>query len=477
MAVPCKALLVALWGFCWPGLAAAPPAPSPTVAELAPEVPRLRSLCAPLWSDLSPECLAELDRVYMDRDVGRNWHSGPAEYPGKSGVRNVWSAAPARDRIVWRDVFEDPLALRSAVNEAAAEPRCRARVGETPHHLREDCAADAFARLSVLRHACDDILFSDGRERHDWAGTWARIRRSLDETARDAYDHALRATTLDESELHIAWRLPRCRAVPPAALDRVVALRISPFDFHLQSQWRELRIVAARLGSPWANTRVGRSGRAGADVNATAEADLVLAYVRRGAIAASNEYWRLPYLLAAREYDLRAHAPQIDWSELERYFSQTAIDRARPAVERLLRGGWQPMEERDYWGENVTWPWAVAPAVVETQIIARRIDPGGTVRWVYESGAEHWLDSEGRGTYWDPESGETTRVAHTELGYYRRLPKLRSWMDEHGRPRWLDHYGVEHWIDADGAEHWIDFGGTEWILLPPDPPPDDGPRQ
>ena len=216
---------------------------------------------------------------------------------------------------------------------------------------------------------------------------------------------------------------------------------------------------------------------AGADVNATAEADLVLAYVRRAAIAASNEYWRLPYLLAAREYDLRAHAPQIDWSELERYFSQAAIDRARPAVERLLRGGWQPMEERDYWRENVTWPWAVAPAVVETQIIARRIDPGGTVRWVYESGAEHWLDSEGRGTYWDPESGETTRVAHTELGYYRRLPKLRSWMDEHGRPRWLDHYGVEHWIDADGAEHWIDFGGTEWILLPPDPPPDDGPRQ
>ena len=483
MIVRLKVLLAVLWCL-WPGatpgaadvLPVRAPASSPTVAELTLEVPQLRRLCAPLWGRLSPECTAELDRAYMDRDVLLNRHSDPAEYPSDSSLPRGWRLIPVEDRIVWRDVFRDPVALRVAVEEASADTQCQAWVGEAPHHLREDCAADAFARLSVLRHACDDILFSDGRERHDWAKTWARRRRSVDETAQDAYGHALRTTTLDESELHIAWRLQQCRAVPPAATDRIVAVRISPFQSYLPSQWWGLRIVAARLGSPWANTRVGRVGLAGADVNATAEADLVLAYVRRAMVAASDEYWHLPYLLAAREYDARGRFPRLDWNELEGHFPQAAIDHARPAVERLLRRGWQPMEEPDVDGE-VTWPWTVAPPVVETRVIARRIDPGGTVRWVYESGAEHWLDSEGRGTYWDPETGETTRIGHTELGYDRQMPKLRSWLDEHGRPRWLDHYGREHWIDADGAEHWITFRGTEWILLPPDPLPDDGPRQ
>ena len=463
MAVRRKALLAVLWGFCWPGLAAVPlappPAPSPTAAELAPEIPSLRRLCAPLWGDLSPECLAALDRVYMDRDVTANWHSDPEERPSEPSPPRTWWLIAVEDHIVWRDVFGDPLALRIAVAQASTDSQCHAGVGDAPHHLREDCAADAFARLSVLRDACDNILYWDRGEGHDWAETWSWARRTVDKAAQDADDHALRTAALDESELHIAWRLRRCRAVPSAALDRVVAVRISPFEFHQQSQWWELRIIAARLGSRWANVRL--SGPP-AEINATAKSDLALAYVRR---AGSEGPRHLVYLLAAREYDSGAPAHRLDWRGLDSHFSQTAIDRARPAVARLLRDGWRPMEEQDDGG--VTSPWAIAPPVLETRFIRRRVDEDGRMRWVYEDGYENWMESNGFTRLINPDGSDWGVFAHSQLSD-RRRPKLRTWMDEHGRPRWLDYHGVEHWIDADGAEHWITFGGTEWILLPPD---------
>ena len=364
MAVPRKALLAALWSFCWPGLAdvplAPPPAPSPTVAELALEVPQLRRLCAPLWGDLSPACLTELDRVYMDRDVTRNLHSEPGEDPAE-GDKQPWGPLPLRDRLVWRLVFEDPLALRSVVEAAMADPQCLAMRGEAPHRLREVCAADAFSRLSVLHRACGSALHWDGEEQHDgWAAEWALERRYLNEDAEHPNGYAGRLATLNESELRFAWRLTKCRAVPPSAMERIVALQLPPHQLG-RHQHVELLQVAARLGSVWANTQAGGDG---AELNASAKSTLALAYVRRASGAALGHYesprMHLPYLLAARHYDLRADA-QLDWSELEERFAKAEIDLARPILEGILRQGWRPMEERGY--KDVTWPWQLHHAL------------------------------------------------------------------------------------------------------------------
>ncbi len=473
--VPWKALLATvwtLWGFAsWGAVDVLPTmrsAGSVASAEFRREVLRLRLLCAPLWGDLSPDCAAELERVYMDRDVMLNWHSDREQNP--SSYRPFWIPCPLEDRIVWREVFKDPLALREAMEAAAAESRCHAKVGEAPHHLREACAADAFARVSVLIHACGRALYWDGHDLHrGWADEWARERRRVDKKAQDFDDHRLRMAALDESELHFAWRLRKCRAVPPAAMERVVSLRRPPIHFHYHeySQSWELRVVAARLGSPWANVRVGGTGLPGLDLNATAKESLALAYVRRAWAAAWREsrYWHLAHLLTAREYDAHESTPQLDWSGLEEYFSNAEIRQAQPAVRRLLRHGWQPAE--DPTGTD-TWPWAIAPPVVATRIVRRRLDPDGTERWVHENGDEAWFDDDGQAVYKSAETDEPSIISHSVLGT-RKMPTLRRWDDEEGRPRWLDYYGVEHWVDTRGAEHWVDYGGTKWTVLPPEP--------
>ena len=307
----------------------------------------------------------------------------------------------------------------------------------------------------------------DGEEQHDgWAAEWARERRYLNEDAEHPNGYARRLATLNESELHFAWRLTKCRAVPPSAMERIVALQL-PHQLG-RHQHVELLQVAARLGSAWANTQAGGGG---AELNASAKSTLALAYLRRASGAALGHYesprMHLPYLLAARHYDLRADA-QLDWSELEERFAKAEIDLARPTLEGILRQGWRPMEERGY--KDVTWPWAIAPPVVERRVIRQRLDQAGNIRWIYPGGSEEWIDGRGTIRIHNADGSEAV-MYHGDL-IDRQLPHLRSWVDEHGRPRWLDYDGVEHWIDAGGAEHWVDFGGTEWILLPPDPLPD-----
>ena len=472
MAVRGKALLAPLWwSLCWSGAAdepRAPPAASPTAAELAPEVARVRGLCAPLWSDPSAECMAALDRIYLDRDVTLNYHSEALRDPAE-GVTRTWGPKPLRDDLVWRHVFEDPLALRRMVEAAMADPQCLAMRGEVRHRLREVCAADAFARLSVLHFACGRILYWDGHELHDgWPAEWARERRHLKEDAQSPDDYAWRLATLNESELHFAWRLTKCRAVSRRAMERIVALQLPSHHTLGRYQHMELLQVATRLGSLWANTL---SGGDGAELNAIAKSSLALAYVRRALVYSQSRMY-LPYLLAAREYDRRADR-QLDWSGLEERFTAAEIDLARPTLEGILRQGWRPMEE--YLPEQVTSPWAIAPPVVKTWVIRQRLDQAGNVRWIDEGGNEEWLDSRGRIRMQNADGSEVI-MYHGPLTD-RQRPHLLNWVDEHGRPRWLDNDGAEHWIDADGAEHWITFGGTEWILLPLDPSPDGGPRQ
>ena len=464
-------------------------APFAIEAELAADLPWLRGICAPLWDDPSPDCMAELDRVYLDRDVTRNAFLGsPAE---RSQYSHWGGPQPLQDRMVWRDVFADPLALRSAVGRASRDPQCQARRGEAPHHLRRVCAADAFARLSVLHGACGrttrwgrTLRWGWPREFVDrpgiWDGYWEHARDHLDAKAMGGL------ATLRESELHFAWRLRRCDGIRQRhdTMTRVDAVRPTPMPLRTRRQELELLVAASRLGSVWANAQLSpRVPSDFADVNAIAEHDLMLAYVRRARAPAPVGYdcpqsssqarhLHLPYLLAAKMLDLRDE-PRLDWRELPRHFSQAAIHCATPIAERLLREDWQPVEEQPE--SDATWPWAVAPPVVEFRTIRRRLAADGTLRWVYENGDEAWFEDKAVPFHWHSESGEMESGEHTMLGKRQRL-KLRKWVDEMGLSRWLDDDGVEHWIDADGAEHWIDYNGIKWTLPLLDLTPDEMPR-
>ena len=449
---------VALVGLAWTAFCA------PAAVAQVSEIEKLSRLCKPLWGEMSAECFASLDKLYVGRDVTRNWHSEHHEDPA-AGPSGPWTPLPIADRIVWRDVFTDPMALRRRVDEAAARAECRAMEGESRPELRDACAADAFARLSVLYRACGRILYWDGNEYHDgWAFEWEWERRWLHEDVRDSKERARRTATLAESELHFAWRLRKCRTVPAEAVSRVFALWLPPHHATRKNQYVELLQVAARLGSPWANTQAGAVPK---DVNATATWDLPLAYIRRAAGAALEHNapasMYLPFLLAARDYDLHAQ-PRIDWSELPHQFSEDEIKAATPAAERLLAMGWQPLQEKKSKYPNR--PWATAPPVVETRFIARRYDRHGNLRWVYPNGQEHWFAPDG-----------TVEVEHTKkhgeelfVAYHTQTETagvmVRQWTDEAGIERGTDKDGYEHWIDDDGTERWVDWGGTEWVLLP-----------
>ena len=206
-------------GACWAGSQPSANEAGVVVSETqqpAFAVAELRELCTPLWEHLSSECMAALDGIYLHRDVTRNRHSQPRQDPAE-GDKRPWAPLPLQDRIVWQDVFDNPLELRKAVDDASADSRCLVVFGEARHRLREACAADAFARLSVLHGACGRALYWDGSEYHDgWAAEWEWERRHLAEHA-PPEQFAQRKATLDESELHFAWRLAKCRDVraPP----------------------------------------------------------------------------------------------------------------------------------------------------------------------------------------------------------------------------------------------------------------------
>ena len=444
-------------GLAWTACCAAASLPP------ASEIEKLSHSCKPLWGEMPAECLATLDKLYARPDVTRNWHSEHFEDPA-DGPSEPWTPLPISDRIVWRDVFTDPMALRRRVDEAAAKAECRALPGESRYELRGACAADAFARLSVLHRACGRILKWDGSEYHDgWAFEWDWERRWLYEGASDAEALARRTATLAESELHFAWRLRKCRTVPAEAMSRVFALRLPPHH-STRNQHVELLQVAARLGSPWANTQAGAVPE---DVNATAAWDLPLAYIRRAAGAAlghnASASMHLPFLLAARDHDLRGQA-RIEWSGLQQQFSQAELTAAHATALRILEDGWRPMAERSD-SDFDTWPWAVAPPVVETRFIARRYDRHGNLRWVYPNGAEDWFAPNGEvESDYVNEHGEQIVEYHTQIE--TAGVRVRQWIDEAGKERWMDEDGHEHWIDDDGAERWVDWGGTEWVLLP-----------
>ena len=95
-----------------------------TGTALAAAIEPLKALCPSPSSGTSPECIEALDARYWNRPVQCNVHSNLGE---GFGYRPQWWPQPRNDTVVWRQVFEDPLALRREVEAATRDPACRLR--------------------------------------------------------------------------------------------------------------------------------------------------------------------------------------------------------------------------------------------------------------------------------------------------------------------------------------------------------------
>lgn len=446
------------WVVClWASMCAAVAAEDASSTQVA-------HACADDFEDLSATCAAELDRLFLDQRVGALPLPGPFDFPGRAHERQAWWPGPLVDSMRWRDVLADPLALRRAVAKAADAPKCRAMPGEAPHSLREDCAAHEFARLSALHYACGEILYWEEVDWYDWDAQWAESRQHLDGSEHYRAQYAAQVARLEAGQLHFVWRLAKCRDVPNAAMAPIEAVR-PPYLGNVSNthdQGARLLIIAARLGNVWANLHLAESEGAmntPRERNATAEVNLALAFIQQARFADAR--FKLPFLLAAKVLDTRDRKCQIDWRELADEFSREEIAAAKPIARRLVQEGWRPLPESE--DSDLTWPWAIAPPVVETRFIARRYDRYGNVRWVYPYGSEYWIGHDGL-VQQEHQNSDLVVTGHSQISTAGVV--LRRWRDADGNERWADGRGHEHWVDEDGAEHWIDWGGTEWILLP-----------
>ena len=432
-----------------------------TGTGLVAEIEPLKALCPSPSSAASAQCIEALHERYWDRPVLCDAHSNMEDGPS----RPRWWPQPRSDTVVWRQVFENPSALRTEVEAATRDPSCRLRESQFRPDLRTACAADAMARLAVLHRACRRVLdwedesnpYFDG-----WRPRWEARRAALDETDDD---YRQQVAEVEESELHFAWRLAKCRAVPESALAPLALLRPSSYYVAEHDQRDQLVAAAARLGSVWAISvgaswsSLGQDGRVA--VETWRAAPLPLAYIH-WAMRSRNQ---LAYLLAAREEDLASAAPQFDWRGFEAAFTNQAINAAQPLVGAIRAQGWPRCCDREL--GNSPWPWMDQPTPMRVQVLRRRIDENFNIRWMYEDGREEWVH--GEHTYSETPGGKLYTLYHSRIG----MATLRRWTDANGIEHWIDEAGDEHWIDADGAEHWIDLEGTEWILLPPGPPPDE----
>ena len=417
----------------------------------------LKRLCPAPSDAASHECLAALERRYAGRPVYCDMDSTPRDWHWSG----AWRPLLRKEALVWADVFGEVTAARGKVEAAVHDPACRLRKNEFNPALREPCGADAMARVAALHRACRRALDWEDEANayfHGWRQEWAEHRAVIEEDGGEEYWQLI--AELEESELHFAWRMAKCRAVPKPVLELLPMLRPPQFfPLPAADQHDLLMVAAARLGNPSAIAMAGVSLDLGYDAVAIElwpDAPLSLAFM---GFRFQTSQRPLPFMLAARGVDLRSETPWFDWRGFEQAYSAEEIKAALPAAERIRAEGWPPCCKPQR--SDSPWPWAEQPTVVERKFLRRRIDEEGNIRWIYRSGTETWL---GDGITWSehPDSEELTGTYHSRIS--ARI--LRRWVDADGTERWIDEWGDEHWLDADGTEHWIDLEGTEWILLP-----------
>ena len=199
----------------------------------------LRQHCGRPWeAQFAEECLAVLERRYRG--------TTPQLPSLVRGFLPVLLGAPA----TWGQVFDEPAAALAAARDALARPECLVPEGALRIDLRDECAADAMAKLAILRQQCAALRQQYGRlesRRIRWD-----LGRSRANTVVDQAEYYNRLERTEEQWFAMMWRLHKCRALPEDVLGA-----LGPFPRPLG--WRkivdeeaDLMEAAARLGSDWA---------------------------------------------------------------------------------------------------------------------------------------------------------------------------------------------------------------------------------
>ena len=290
-----------------------------------PSVSTLMYLCPDPFGDISDGCAEALDRRYLDErvTVERLHHSSFAWRRADDSLRSrLISPLLVLDSITWRDVLDDTENTNDAVRAALRNPECLIPEGQTRHDLREDCDADAIARLALLQEGCVMPLVMHGRRNpwqpkgsdDVWHGPlpaeldedWHMLVEELDNDVNlGQNEYWRRRTEIDDAKLRFAWRLRKCGTVPDEALAWLDALPTPTGHTGDQDQGQYLETLAARLGSPWAQFRNRHSV---ADLVALRQTDPSLAHY----IAGSMREGRVTDLVVAVEYAKRMGKQWLD---------------------------------------------------------------------------------------------------------------------------------------------------------------------
>ena len=293
---------------------------------------------------------------------------------------------PSNLRVHWRDVFAAPLETRARVEDALAQPDCLVAEGYYRPDRRDACAAADLATLGILHEACVPFL---GRDAYaDWEGEWAREFERLDEEVPDQGDvYNRRRSILEEARIHFAWRLQKCRAVPPDALAPLAALPTPPphYDNPDWHQGYAMIRAALRLGDDWALAHMIASN---ATVNVLWQSNRTAAYLHRAGkafVRSSGPEIELAYLMVAMAHDIGARQSRFDWSGWSNAFTAAEIDAAQRIARETLASGWVPLPETQ-------------PAHREERASAAEPrDPSKVVvrRWITEDGKERAMTADG----------------------------------------------------------------------------------
>ena len=169
----------------------------------------------------------------------------------------------------WRLVLENPLATRHAVVAAFENPECRPhmgdprqtsgrewrrRRGEDRPELREECAADAMARLADLQHKCVERLHTDWATIHDQAIDQVDRMAAQNSFTQDRYYRLIEDDHFRRTGIY--WETHMCRSVHPGAFEWVDALPeplgdpVAPrYNRPAITQYLDLYDAAERLGA------------------------------------------------------------------------------------------------------------------------------------------------------------------------------------------------------------------------------------
>ena len=312
-----------------------------------PDLVDLRSACgdSPWRLDVPDGCIDAMDSRYLDLvavvvdpiDIG--WET------------KSWAPLPTVDRATWREVFDDPEALRLAAANALEDPECRALAAAQTdpeiafardnyrHDLSERCNADAIARLSALHSACvTPLAYGDD---WNWDESWAELFGDPGEEAPDHAGYWRLRSALEEAWFALGWRVQKCRAVPHRAMADLLG-GYPPNGPN--GEW--LQLLASRLGSEWANARhyaalvpesAACTDEPDRNLDALAEWHLPLAHAALARCYERGDVRHVAHLLAAQRHDQDG---RIDWTGWGDRFTAGQIADAEAEARRVYELGW-----------------------------------------------------------------------------------------------------------------------------------------